>query len=128
MKSLIFSLFATLLFVSGTHAQKGTTVETASIKITKNKTVTNFKYSSIGDFEKNSNAVIDEAGRTNTSGSEECSVTIEMTVSVTVNAGLGVVGGEVTTTVSASITASCAGAVAAAKKLRAQLIAMASAH
>ena len=124
MKTFVLSSFALFLFIASGQAQnKQERTEKATLKVTRNNVVTNFKYTSLIDFKNNSDAIMNDAGKTSAGLDDgSCTVTIEMTVSVTVNASEGVVGGAVTTTVSSS----CSGAVAAAKKLRDQLIARTS--
>lgn len=80
------------------------------------------EFNSHEDFLKRSESIL-KALRADDDG--KCEITISMTVSVTVEASVGVAGGSITTTVSGSITTSCSNAVAAGKKLRAQLVAMA---
>lgn len=94
-------------------------VLTVSNKTDKSTFVVNFN--SHEEFIKKSKSVINflkEDG-------DKCEITITMSVTVTVEAGIGVAGGSVSTTVTGSVTTSCANAVAAGKKLRAQLVAMA---
>lgn len=115
-----------LISFSG-HAQTTDRTESAEIVIKFSGSNSSYKFTSIKDFDANADKLFAEgvASAMETSRPDACTITISMTVSVTANASVGVAGGSVTTTVSGSITVSCASAVAAAKKLRAQLIAIA---
>lgn len=112
MKKFLFGLLLALFaFSSSVHAQeqKGT----AYLKFTKGKEVSTIKFNTIGDFEKNADATIEQMLRQATTANA-CEVTIE--ISITVDVGLGSV------TVTGSVTAPCGSILAAAKKLRAQLL------
>ncbi|RKS94589.1 hypothetical protein BC952_0204 [Flavobacterium limicola] len=132
MKKLLFGLVATVMisFTGSANTIDHTLnsanevrTEKASISIQTADAKTVYNFNSINDFKNHTNEIIEDIN--SQSLEEACTVTITMEVSVTVSAGIGVVGGEITTTVSGSVTASCEGAVAAGKKLRASLVAMA---
>jgi hypothetical protein len=135
MKNSLFGLIATVLFSFSGFAQEKNTQESkiisesAIMTITDGDSKTDYKFNSIKEFEEYSDKIIEShANRTDAdsgSGGDACSITISMSVTVTVSGSVGVFGGDISTTVSGSITVSCAEAVAAGKKLRAQLIAMA---
>ena len=120
MKNLLFSLLAIVFIGSASEAQTngGTpSKQSAYLKITKGSEVTNYKFNSVEDLKNNSDKAIDAAARP-VADVDECTVTIE--ISITVNVGL------VSTTVTGSITAPCSQIIGAAKKLRAQLISIAT--
>lgn len=131
MKNVVFSLIAIVLFSINGNAQEINQNEKATFKEAELKTVFNgeevaYKFNSEKDFEEGSDKIItDLVNSKSASESEPCTVTITMTVTVTLQASAGVVGGSTTVTVTGSVTASCENAVAAGKKLRKQLIAMA---
>jgi hypothetical protein len=134
MKNNLFGLIATILFSFSGFAQGKNTQESKIISESAIMTITDFdskadyKFNSIKEFEEFSNKIIEShANRTDapSGGGDACSMTISMSVTVTVSGSIGVVGGDISTTVSGSITVPCAEAVAAGKKLRAQLISMA---
>lgn len=133
MKNLFFGLIATVLFsVTGfannsSHTnpvEKEVTTTVATILVEMDNLTTEYKFNSVEDFIQHSNSIIESLNDMIENG-EECSITITMSVTVTAEASIGVAGGSVSTTVSGSITTSCANAVAAGKKLKAQLLAMA---
>ena len=131
MKNVVFSLIAIVLFSINGNAQEINQNEKATFKEAELKTVFNgeevaYKFNSEKDFEEGSDKIItDLVNSRSASESEPCTVTITMTVTVTLQASAGVVGGSTTVTVTGSVTTSCENAVAAGKKLRKQLIAMA---
>ncbi|VXB14256.1 conserved exported hypothetical protein [Flavobacterium sp. 9AF] len=133
MKNLFFGLVATILFsVTGfantTDAihptMKEVTTTVATILLETDNTITEYKFNSVEEFTQHSDSIIDSLNELVENG-EECSITITMSVTVTAEASVGVAGGSVSTTVTGSVTTSCANAVAAGKKLKAQLLAMA---
>jgi hypothetical protein len=132
MKKLLFGLVAIVMFSFTGSAHANTALnsanevrtETATISIQTADSKTVYSFNSINDFKSHTNEIIEDID--SQMFEEACTVTITMSVTVTVSGGLpGVIGGEVSTTVSGSITASCEGAVAAGKRLRASLVAMA---
>ena len=128
MKNFLFSLVAivTFSFVSSAKTINSTNevkTESASITIQTKDAKTVYAFNSVNDFRNHTNQILESVDSVMLD--EACTVTISMTVSVTVSTSIGVAGGEITTTVSGSITASCEGAVAAGRRLRASLIAMA---
>lgn len=133
MKNLVFSLIAIVLFSINGNAQESSQTEKTTFKEAELKTSFNgedvvYKFNSEKDFEEGSDKIITDlvsksGGSSNTD--QPCMVTISMTVTVTIEASAGVVGGSTTVTVTGSVTTSCENAVAAGKKLRKQLIAMA---
>ena len=125
MKKLIF-LFALVLSLGANAQSKSDRTESATLKIkSKDNVTTQYKYTSIKEFEDGSTKILDAMGRP-TASDGECMVTVEISVTVTVSAAPNGVGGSISTTVTGSITTSCASVAAAAKKLRAQLVAIAN--
>jgi len=126
MKKLLFGLIATIMFGFVGNAQEKTTFKSASITTKANKEVVSYKYTTLKDFDEQSDKIVEQTvANAQRALADACTVTIEMSVTVTIEASVGVAGGSTSVTVTGSITTSCDGAVAAGKKLRAQLIAMA---
>lgn len=93
-------------------------IESAYLKIKSADEVSNVKFNSIKDFEQNAEVLIDEiTANTAHLKADKCEVTVEISLTVTV--------GVASVTVTGTVTASCATIVGAAKKLRAQLMAIA---
>jgi hypothetical protein len=135
MKNSLFGLIATMLFSLSGFAQGKNTQEpkviseSAIITITEGDAKTDYKFNSVKEFAEYSDKILDSyASRTEAnsgSGDAPCTMTITMSVTVVIEASAVVIGGSASTTVTGSITTSCADAVAAGKRLRDQLLAMA---
>ncbi|MFN7775711.1 hypothetical protein [Flavobacterium sp.] len=132
MKNLLFGLIATVLFsfsgfassvAATSNIENAEKKESAVIVFETKDSKTNYDFNSLKDFVDFSGSIIESLNEL--PADDSCTITISMSVTVTVDASIGVAGGSISTTVSGSITTSCEGAVAAGKKLRAQLIAMA---
>lgn len=102
---------------TSTHAHAQDRTESAVLNIKQKDDVTSYKFTSIADFDKNGDGIIDSVPQ-NATTVDGCQVTIE--ISITVSMGV------VSTTVSGSVTASCADVAAAAKRLKQQLVAIAT--
>ncbi|MGK4569329.1 hypothetical protein [Flavobacterium sp. 3HN19-14] len=117
MKHLLLSLFAIIFIGTASQAQtngSGTKKESASVKIKKGSEVANYKFNTVEDLRNNTDKLFDDAAARPVGSTDECTVTVE--ISITVSIGL------VSTTVTGSVTAPCSQISGAAKKLRAQLI------
>lgn len=125
MKTLVFTLFATLLFAFAGHAQGQNRDNGAAMKIIEGKTVTTLRFASIKELEKNSTALLEDHLKHHTELAGDCMITVQIEVSVTLSASAGVVGGEASVTLSASVTAPCSQISAAVRRIRAQLLAAA---
>lgn len=133
MKKLVFGLIATIMIGFSGFANNSNIplnndlrTETATLTIQQDNFKAEYKLNSLEDFEKVSNEILKDFEQIDPNDTgDACMVTISMSVTVTVEGSVGVAGGSVSTTVSGSITTSCASVVAAGKKLRSQLIAIA---
>ncbi|MGH2665120.1 hypothetical protein [Flavobacterium sp.] len=133
MKNFLFGLVAIVMFSFAGSANnvanhstdpKEVKTESASITIQTKDAKTVYAFNSLNDFKNYTNQIIESVDSVLLE--EACTVTITMTVTVTVSGGVpGVAQAEVATSVSGSVTTSCADAVAAGKKLRANLLLMA---
>ena len=128
MKNLLFGLIAIVLFAFNGNAQEKNKLETFNLTTVVNNETIKYDFKTLKEFEEGSEQIIKETAeqaQANYSKEEACSVSITMTVTVKVEGSVGVAGGSISVTVTGTITATCADAVAAGKRLRASLVAMA---
>jgi urease alpha subunit len=128
MKKLVFGLIATVMFGFAGNAQEKNKLESFNLTTTVNKETIKYDFKTLSEFEEGSDKIITETvenAQVIYSKADICTVSITMTVTVTIEGSVGIAGGSVAVTVTGSITASCADAVAAGKRLRATLVAMA---
>ncbi len=123
MKNLLFGLIATFLFSLTGNAQTANSdterKESAYMSVKVGDELIKYKFNSIKDLEENTDKILDEVSSNNATGRPEpCQVTVEISITVTV--------GITSTTLSATITTSCETMAANVKKIRSQLIAIAS--
>ncbi len=118
MKTFVLSMFAMLLFVCTGNAQTKSDgkTESATLKITTGKTVTDFKFTSFKDLDAKADALISDQARVY-QGSLDPGGSCQVTVTVTITVSVGIAS----VSVSGSVTTSCANVVSATKRLRAQL-------
>ncbi|RZJ70033.1 hypothetical protein [Flavobacterium sp.] len=115
MKTFVLSMFAMLLLVCTGNAQSKS--ESATLRITTGKTVSDFKFPSFKDLDTKADALISEQARVYQGAIEGGGGACQVSVTVTVTVSVGVAS----VSVSGTITTSCADVVAATKRLRAYL-------
>ena len=109
-------------------AQEKNKLESFNLTTTVHNQTVKYDFKTLSEFEEGSDQILTETinqAKTDYSGEDTCTVTITMSVTVTIDGSIGIVGGSTSVTVTGSVTASCAGALAAGKRLRADLILMA---
>lgn len=116
---LLLPFLAVFLFTLQGFAQANNKQESTYLKVKSGEDTTTYEFHSIQDFEENSEKILDEIISTNTSNKKEKAPNLTIEISITV------VSENKSTTITGSVTNSLSTVIAEAKKLRAQLIAIA---
>ncbi|MGL2965523.1 hypothetical protein [Flavobacterium sp. XGLA_31] len=119
MKNLLFSAIAMIAVSSFGTAQNNLKsdseqTEYAYMSVKTGDELIKYKFSSIKDFEENTDLFLDEITSRSTEGKEKCEVTVE--ISATITTAL------LSTTITAAVTSGCATIAATVRELRTKLI------
>lgn len=119
MEKLLLYISIILLFSTNGVAQEKDLQETAYLKVKSGEETITYQFSSLQDFEENSEKILDEIATANPSTKKDFSEELTLEFS------LSVVFKRESTNISGSVTANSSTIIAKVKKLRTQLLAIA---